>query len=215
MVGFMKRYAPVYEQLAGLIADGELGDIRSFHLGFGCDSTAFCANEEEFLKLAAIHVIDLVRALFGEVTDVAVSSSSVGRAVSLAVLLEFESGVVGTLDLSGLPSYSSESERVRVTGEHGFAVVEDLVRLTVHTSRPHVEPTWASLSEHRTVFTPAESAMSGGGRDLQLRGFVGEIEHFIDAVQGGTTPRSSGRDNVLTMHLLELILAKAQAGGIT
>jgi len=38
-----------------------LGPIHSFRLGFGCGSTTFCANEDDYLKLAAIHVVDLLR----------------------------------------------------------------------------------------------------------------------------------------------------------
>jgi len=206
MVGFMKRYAPAYEQLQELLAGGELGRLRSFHLAFGCDSTPFCADAEEFVKLAAIHVIDLVRWLFGEVVDVTVASNGSGTHVALAILLRFESGVVGTLDLSGLPGYSSESEHLRVSGDEGYAIVEDLVSLTVHRTAPDDQPSWKRLTERTTVFTPAESAMSGTDRDLYIRGFVGEMAHFAAAVETGALPRSSGRDNVLTMALCDRIV---------
>lgn len=209
MVGFMKRFAPAYEQLQALLGGGDLGRVRSFHLAFGCDSTPFCADTEEFVKLAAIHVIDLVRWLFGEVADVSVASSSEGNHVALAILLRCDSGVVGTLDLSGLPGYSSESEQLRVTGDDGYAIVDDLVRLTVHRTEASDEPTWKRLAEQTTVFTPAESAMSGTDRDLYLRGFVGEMAHFAASVDAATVPRSSGRDNVLTMALCDRIVAGA------
>jgi predicted dehydrogenase len=52
--------------------------------------------------------------------------------------------------------------------------------------------------------------MSGGYRDLYLRGFVGEIAHFMNCCQEGRTPGSSGRDNVKTMELCDRILAALQ-----
>ncbi|MEC0099565.1 Gfo/Idh/MocA family oxidoreductase, partial [Bacillus anthracis] len=70
MVGFMKRYAPCYIKLKELIEEGNLGNVRSFQARFAVDSTPFCKDEEQFIKLAAIHIVDLVRHLFGEVVHV-------------------------------------------------------------------------------------------------------------------------------------------------
>jgi UDP-N-acetylglucosamine 3-dehydrogenase len=222
-VAFMKRHAPVYRRLKALIDDGTLGRVRSFQLTFGCDSTPFCATEEDYLKLAAIHVVDLVRFLFGEVVDVHTVSGSDGAFVTLAVTLRFESGdsfeqgagvepgagvesgVIGTLDLTGLPSYSSETELLRVVGDHGIATVTDVAQLTLHTLESVDTGSAAGhdVSEQTTVFRPAESAMSGVDRDLYLRGFVGELQQFA---AGNET--STGRDNVLTMELCDRILAR-------
>lgn len=204
-VGFMKRHAPAYRQLGGLLASGELGQITSFHLTFGCDSTPFCTNQEDFLKLAAIHVVDLVRFLFGEVAAVHTLTNSAGPLVSMAVSLRFESGVIGTLDLSGLPSYSSETEILRVVGSTGIAIVTDLTELSIHRVDPAVAttgPGWRSLTEGTVVLRPAESAMSGVERDLYLRGFVAEL---VDFAAGVESP-SSALDNVLTMELCDRIL---------
>ena len=211
MVGFMKRYAPVYRRLRALLDAGEQGTVRSFHLTFACDSTPFCADAEDFVKLAAIHVIDLVRHLFGEVDDVRAVSSGDGARVALGVLLRTRSGVAGTLDLAGLPGCTSEVERLRVTGDDGWAVADDVARLDVSTRTPGVEPAWGDLSERTTLLSPAGSTMSGGARDLYLRGFVGQVEAFGAATAGGAAPSSSGRDNVLTMELCERILAAADA----
>ena len=211
MVGFMKRYAPVYRRLHDLLDDGGLGTVRSFHLTFACDSTSFCADVEEFVKLAAIHVIDLVRWLFGEIDDVRAVSSGSGAHVALSVLVRTRAGLAGTLELSGLPGCSSEVETLRVTGDDGWAVAEDVARLSVHTRTANDEPSWRDQSERMTVHSPAESTMSGGGRDLYLRGFVGEIDEFVACVRERREPASSGRDNVATMTLVEQILTAAAA----
>ncbi len=163
------------------------------------------------MKRASIHVIDLVRFLFGEVATVHVVSNTEGNRVSLALALRFESGVVGTMELSGLPGYSSETELLRVSGDNGYAVAEDLTRLSTHRGAPGEEATWKSLSERTVVFTPAESTMSGTARELYLRGFVGEMVAFVESVAAGTEPSSSGRDNVRTMELCERILTGSAA----
>jgi len=190
---------------------------RSSQLTFGCDSTPFCATEEDYLKLEAIHVVDLVRFLFGEVVEVHTVSGSVGELVTLAVTLRFESGAsfepgasrepgaIGTLELTGRPSHSSETELQRVVGDQRFATATDAAELTPHTIEA-VDQTPAAghdLMEQTTVFRPAESAMSGVDRDLYLRGFVGELQQF--AARRGT---SSAADNVFTMELCDRILAR-------
>jgi UDP-N-acetylglucosamine 3-dehydrogenase len=196
---------------------------RSSQLTFGCDSTPFCATEEGYLKLEAIHVVDLVRFLFGEFVDVHTVSGSVGELVTLAVTLRFESGAsfergasrepgasfdtgaIGTLDLTGRPSHSSETELQRVVGNQGFATATDAAELTPHTIEV-VDQTPAAghdLTKQTTDFRPAESAMSGVDRDLYLGGFVGALQQF--AARRGT---SSAADNVFTMELCDRILAR-------
>lgn len=204
MVGFMKRYAPAYRELKSMLEKGELGTLHSFELTFGCDSTPFCATEEDFVKLAAIHVIDLVRFLFGEVAAVSGLSNAAGPDVALSIVLGLESGVVGTLNLTGLPSYSSETESLRVSGEKAHVIVKDVASITVH--RASADASWRALTETTVTRHSAESAMSGIERDLFQRGFVGELEAFVLAAHGGAAPSSTARDNVRTMELCERIL---------
>lgn len=229
MTGFMKRYAPAYRALKALLDDGELGTIRSFEISFGCDSTPFCADDDEFLLLAAIHVIDLVRFLFGDVEVAHTVSNSSGRNISIATTLRTASGTIGTLNLSGLAAYSSETEILRVSGDHGFAVATDLEQMQTHLQERGADAaaaaaadaaadadadagaSWRELSHVTTTRTPAASAMSGVERDLYLRGFVGELLAFRQAVDAGEAPSSSARDNVHTMELWALIAAGARA----
>jgi predicted dehydrogenase len=267
-VGFMKRHAPVYRQLRSLIDDGSLGAVRSFSVQFGCDSTPFCRTEAEFVTLAAIHLIDLTRFLFGEVTTVHAVNSGEGAHVALSVTLGFASGVAGTLELTGLPSRATEVESVRVLGDTGFAETTDAHTLRLHrtaatpsalvsapvaaatttpatattsataaattsaasavadapatadattsdapaaTAPAPAGPAWGTLAEADVVLHPAESAMSGIGRDLHLRGFVGELRAFADAVAAGTLSPDGAWDNAATMDLCDRILASSAA----
>ncbi|MCS5716239.1 Gfo/Idh/MocA family oxidoreductase [Herbiconiux sp. CPCC 205716] len=247
-LGFMKRHAPVYRQLRALLENGSLGTVRSFSVQFGCDSTPFCRTEAEFVTLAAIHLIDLARFLFGEVATVHAVNSGSGAHVALSVTLGFASDVAGTLELTGLPSRANEVESVRVLGDAGFAETTDAHTLRLHRTAAApadllpaagrapgapaaaatpgaafadpaatgaalapAGPAWGTLAQADVMLHPAESAMSGVGRDLHLRGFVGELRAFADAVAAGTLSPDGAWDNVATMDLCDRILASAAA----
>ncbi|MCA1060347.1 Gfo/Idh/MocA family oxidoreductase [Rossellomorea aquimaris] len=206
MVGFMKRYAPVYKSLHTLIQQEELGSVRSFEARFAVDSTPFCENDEQYLKFAAIHIVDLLRYLFGEVRNVKGFKNSVGPHISQCLTLKFQNGIVGTVFLSGMTAWSRESERLQVTFDHGFAEAVEIETLRIHASQTFEDLPWKGLKEQDTVFTPSTSPMSGTMRDLYLRGFTGEMTHFLACCEGKETPLSNARDNVGTMTLYEDIL---------
>ncbi|MGQ8871535.1 Gfo/Idh/MocA family oxidoreductase [Paenibacillus sp. TSA_86.1] len=207
MVGFMKRYAPIYQKLKTIIDGGTLGKVRSFQMKFAVDSTPFCENEEQFIKLAAIHMVDLMRYLFGEAIQVTGTTVRDGKYINQSISLIFDHGVTGSAYFTGMSAWSRESESVLVTFEHGFALADEINKLTVHKSRQGDQLPWKSLEEHDAVYTPSGTPMSGAYRDLYLRGFVGEMKHFMACCQTGTVPLSSARDNVGTMALCDRILS--------
>lgn len=207
MVGFMKRYAPVYMKLKELIDGGSLGRARSFQMKFAVDSTPFCKDEEQFIKLAAIHMVDLMRFLFGEAIQVTGTTVKDGEHINQSISLKFDHGVVGSAYFVGMSAWSRESESVLVTFDDGFALADEINTLTVHQSRTGDNLPWKSLEEQDTVFSPSGSPMSGAYRDLYLRGFVGEMAHFMECCQNNSVPHSSGKDNIETMALCDTILA--------
>ncbi|WP_017812370.1 Gfo/Idh/MocA family protein [Paenibacillus shenyangensis] len=206
MVGFMKRYAPVYQQLKELIDRRELGRVRSFQMNFAVDGTPFCKNEEQFIKLAAIHMIDLIRYLFGEAVDVTGLSMDEQGHLSQSISLRMDDGVIGSAYFTSMTAWSRESEQVTVTFENGFAIAHEINELRIHKSLVTDDLPWKSLQEQDTIYTPSATPMSGSYRDLYLRGFVGEMNHFMDCCNQGTVPLSSGQDNIATMALCDRIL---------
>lgn len=206
MVGFMKRFAPCYTMLKQYIQSGELGEPNSFNLVFGAATGAFSKNAEEYLKLAAIHVVDLVRFLFGEVKNISAEISGSGGDITLCLTLSFESGVSGSLYLSAMPAWTRERERLTVSFERGFVDCNDLFELAVHRAADG-SGDFKSLGERDEVFGVTESPMSGALRDLYLRGFVGEIEHFMQCIERGERPGPNAADNMKTMQLIDDILS--------
>ncbi|MGC5771176.1 Gfo/Idh/MocA family protein [Paenibacillus pabuli] len=206
MVGFMKRYAPVYMKLKELIDGGSMGKARSFQMKFAVDSTPFCKDEEQFIKLAAIHMVDLMRFLFGEAMQVTGTTVKNGEHINQSISLKFEQGVVGSAYFAGMSAWSRESESVLVTFDDGFASADEINTLTIHHSRTGDNLPWKSLEERDTVYTPSGSPMSGAYRDLYLRGFVGEMAHFMECCKNKSVPQSSGKENIGTMALCDTIL---------
>jgi len=206
MVGFMKRFAPCYQKIKELIRSKDLGEPRSFVVDFAADSTPFCKNEEDFLKLAAIHMIDLLRFLFGEADAVSGFRNSKGGNISQCFSMKFKSGVVGSVYFSGMNAWSRESENLTVTFDDGFARTEEINKVVIHKSKKSQEPSFTSQTEEDRVFTPSATPMSGAYRDLYLRGFVGEMKHFVQCLHNGQSPSSNCEDNISTMILCDQIL---------
>ncbi|MGW1890585.1 Gfo/Idh/MocA family protein [Streptomyces sp. NPDC002004] len=208
-VGFMKRHAPAYRKLAGLMADeAAFGRVVSFQGFFAFSPWTDTLRDDTYLKFGAIHMVDLVRWLFGDVAEVTGFRNSRGADISMAVTLRFRSGVIGSLTFAGVPAWSREQEELTVTGQRGFARVENLSTLTHHHTRPlaGVAEPWQELGEATVVTQSVNSPASGGHQDLYLRGFVAEVQHFLDTVLHGAPPVASAADNIGTMALCDELL---------
>lgn len=207
MVGFMKRYAPAYVRLKEAIDSEELGLVRSYDINFCVDGTPFCKTEEDFLKLAAIHIIDLIRYLFGEVVDITGFRNNIEANINNTISIKHNNGAVGSIHFSSMAPWSRESENVSVTFDKGFINVEEINRVVVHKNKANDGIPYASQTETDMVMTPSMTPMSGGLRDIYLRGFVGEIKHFVESILNRTQPSSNGEDNIKTMELCDNIIA--------
>jgi predicted dehydrogenase len=217
MVGFMKRHAPAYRRLKALMADESiLGPPVSFNASFAFRPWTDSLRNETFLRLGAIHYVDLVRWLFGEVADVHVQSNSSGSDINIVANLRCTSGAVGSLTLLGMAAWKREHEELTITGNRGFATAANLHRVAVHVEevvppRAPTAPGWQSLEEQTTCFESINSPASGGEQHLYLRGFVDEIAHFFECVRTRHPPTSSASDNVNTTILCDRLLAALQA----
>lgn len=209
MLGFMKRFAPAYVRLAGMLGgSAALGEPRTYSCVFGFSPWKPDLSDREFITQAAVHLIDLVRSLFGEVTAVTGMRSASDGLLSIAVTVRHAGGVVGSLNLVSSASWARETEELTVTADHGLARVYDLSRIEVREPAPGArsERPWEDLLERASILESSNSPASGGLRDLFLRGYVGELQHFLDVVKGRAVPITSADDNVRTMELCDRIL---------
>ncbi|WP_026829587.1 Gfo/Idh/MocA family protein [Exiguobacterium artemiae] len=203
-VGFMKRYAPVYTKLKQVLVQNTYGDLRSFELRFACDASGFCNDRADFLSLAAIHQLDLIRFLAGEVEQITGMSLEADGELHLQLSLRMTSGAVGQVTLINSPLYTREVEELTLRFERAVCQAAEMEHLIIEEKQ--APTSWQELEERQMYYRSPMSTMSGGMKDLYLRGFVGEMKHFQAAVQGDVVSHSDFRDNVKTMQLIQDIL---------
>jgi UDP-N-acetylglucosamine 3-dehydrogenase len=209
MVGFMKRFAPAYVHMKRIVSDqGSFGPPLSLTGMFAIAGRAGI-TEEGYVKLGAVHYLDLLRFMFGDVEDISGYSNSAGSDVDLAISLRFAGGRIGNVLLACLPAWRRHYEELTITGVKGFVRSENMasVRYHLHGNSRAAAPGWQVMDEEDRVLSSIESAGSGGLQPLYTRGYVGEIAHFLECIAQDREPSSSAADNVGTMRLCDSVLS--------
>jgi len=121
------RFQPWYEQLGHIIAEGRLGQVyaATFRLrpgdGQGPDAyrdrQPYFRDMERFLiHETGIHLVDVFRALFGEVKAVSAQLRRLNPAIrgedAALVTLEMRNGVLATLDANRLVDHPAKNRRL-------------------------------------------------------------------------------------------------------
>lgn len=189
MVGFNRRFAPVYE--AGRSA-------------FASTGATFCVAQKNRASSEyratfenAIHMIDLLRWYCGgepvEVTARAAGSDP-WQEDGVAALVHFDNGHTGVL--MAARTAGTWGEKLDAYGEGASA--EILAPDSVRISRDGT----TTLRE----MTPEAFGWSTATHTL---GFAGAVDHFLERVRDRQEPRTSGWEAVKTQSLLERILTAA------
>ena len=221
LVGHPRRYNPLIDAAKAWLDAGRLGRV------VGVEATVWLMKPDAYFEPAwrrapgagpllinAIHEIDLLRWLCGEIVAVSAFAANAARGHevedSASALLRFENGALGTLNVSDAiaspwsweltagenpiyprqPAFSS-----RIGGTHGALSIPDLVFWSHPGERGWTEP----MTSERLTFAP-EDPLS-----LQLR-------HFRDVIRRRARPRVSGRDGLGTLKVLDAIKRSAATG---
>ena len=198
MVGFMKRFAPVYQRLAELVADQDrFGRILTIDAVFSFAPWTTDLRVDSFLQQGAIHMLDILLATFGSATVAAGHSNSTESDIGLAYTLRFADGAVASVTLSATQARESTYENISVTGTKGWAEADNLGSLNYRFGHQDgaIREKWDS---HLNVPDTTERA-----RELCKEGFYGEAKHFIDRVAANEMPNSSATENIATMKLCD------------
>jgi myo-inositol 2-dehydrogenase/D-chiro-inositol 1-dehydrogenase len=201
-VGFNRRFAPVYRDLKTLIDSGALtpasvamkmnrGELQ--HPAWTGDP----ASTGGYLYETPVHMLDMMRFLFGEPREVVCRARA---AVSdelddFSMLFVFDSGASAVLASSAHATWLYPFERIEVFGAHCAAVTEEMQRLTWCPALGAV----ASMSEYAQL--PLEERW----------GYATEDAAFIDALCGAGPPPVTAEDAWLTTALVDRCYEAARA----
>jgi len=197
MAGYMKRFAPAYQRARDLVVETAFGGATAYNAYWGMGPGFH--NFDVLLRENATHHLDLARFMLGEVKDVAAIAFEPEQAsLAMAVLLHFESGAVGTLQINNNSAWDHDNEWISVTGR-GPVVLVDNVDTCIYRLPGQGEQRW------RPNYTlPALSTSS-----LMVAGFVGAFNHFAEVVRAGAPCQSDLYSALRTMELAEQVLAAA------
>jgi len=192
MIGFDRRYMPVYEALKAEWSDRPPDVIVAEKNRPGTEYRATLEN--------AIHMVDLLRWICGEAVDVAGASQfdDPTRETSCVAQIRFPRTLA---TLVANRSCGQWMERVASYGGGKSVVVEAPERVTVVGDRQARE----------TSLTPL--AM-GWASVLDRLGFRQEVADFFRAVRDGGTVRTPARDGLETHRLTHRILEAAGLPGM-
>ncbi|HEX2555878.1 MAG TPA: Gfo/Idh/MocA family oxidoreductase [Microvirga sp.] len=216
-VVFQHRFRAAARKLRELVDSGELGALVS-----GSAAIRWWRSPEYFaqagrgmkardgggvLLTQAIHTLDLFQSLTGPVAQVAaMAATSPLRAIDTedvaAAAVRFDNGAIGTIDATTV-SYPGQPERIELACEKGTAILL-AEGLEVH---------WKD-GRH---FRHEGSAAGGGGVDpmaFSHEAHKALIADFLDAIDEGRDPLTTGREAIRVQVLIEAILQSAAEGRV-
>jgi virulence factor len=189
MVGFNRRFAPVYE--AGRAACSESG--ASF-----CIAQKNRAGSEYRATFEnAIHMVDLLRWYCGgEPLDVSAHAAGEDpwQEDGVSALIRFDNGHTGVL--MAARNAGAWSQKLDAYGDGVTASISAPDRISV--SRPN-----------GTTVREMSPEAFGWATATQTFGFAGAVHHFLDRVRDRREPLTSGAEAAKTQLLLDRILSVA------
>jgi len=217
-MGFMKGHQGLFLSSARLLREGALGEVRRFHASV-CLSQVFSPKSgwtftQELsgggvLINTGIHLIHLSSLLFGRVAAVTCRARPMHSSVedTLSAILEFESGVFGSVDMSwSVPGYEVEYTRIVVEGENGVMELDDF-RRRLHLLRP-----WRDLPKGLSVVhqSQGDCAPFTLTPDYCGEGYCNEMCDFVEAVRLDRPPRYTLEDGYEIQRIIDGLYQSAQ-----
>jgi len=154
----------------------------------------------------AIHTVDLLLWLFGDVVSVQAEKRTALHKIeaedTLVALLEFANGAMGVLQ-AATSAYPGYPRRVELTGSEGTVIIEHDRLLAADLRNKPSE--LQSMGDDRN-----SSANSAAVSDV--RGHRAVTEDFIEAIRTNREPRCSGAEGLRSVALVEKIYEACRLG---
>lgn len=182
----------------------------SFRSGYDVFSgQPYLATDPRFIiQDLGIHILDVARALFGDVANMSATTRRINPAIRgedvATMLLEHENGVTSVVDCSYATRRQPENfpeTLLEIDGDRGTLRLDAGYRLVIQTDGetvrdvappilPWAERPWHNIQESVQIIQ----------------------QHFVDCLRAGTSPETSGRDNLKTLALVEAAYVSAADG---
>jgi len=157
----------------------------------------------------AIHTVDLLLWLLGDVARVQASTATVLHKIeaedTAVATLEFASGAVGTL-LATTAAYPGYPRRLEITGTEGTVILEHDRIVAADLRNP--PPDFAGI----TTGDSNQSASSAAVTDIS--GHKAILEDFLQAIANNTQPICNGREGRRSLALVESIYNSARKSAV-
>jgi len=215
-VVLQQRFRPISVRLAGVIAEGRLGELvgasarlsnwrpQSYYEQPGRGTKA--RDGGGVLLTQGIHTLDLLISLAGlpeEATSYAVTSK-VHRMETedlAAGAIRFANGAIGTINATTC-AYPGFPDAIELIGTKGTA---------------HIEGTALTAQFHDGSEVRQDDGVLGGGAGADPMAFPHDhhravLKDFLDAIDGNREPKVSGREALKVHRLIDALLRSAETG---
>ena len=195
---FKKRYTDAANRAKSWLAQRPPDQFYSISVDY-CSGPYSCENlRSDFLLDFAIHVIDLVPYLFGDVQEVFAFTKNLH---AYAVALRFANGAVGSLNLTDGRSFGIPTEEIEITARDGNF-------MTIHNSS-----CWRITENGKPCEWREPATFISAGDSGRDTGHLAELEDYVLALkEGRNTTRSNIYESYKSMVLYEAIRASAASG---
>lgn len=203
-VGHNRRFAPVYVQLKELLADSHAPHSAHVKMNRGELLKPEWVGDPDitggFLYETTIHMFDMLRFLFGEVTALQAIGSrhEYPELDDFSVLLSFAGGMHATLGSSADASWLFPFERIEVFCHHSTIVTREMESLVVSEGLDgrHVEHSQHQLAKEEKL------------------GYAQEDRAFIDAIENGSPAVVTALDGYKSVELVDAVYESVKAGAV-
>lgn len=200
-VGHNRRFAPVYVTLKEMIA-ADAPFAAHIKMNRGELQNPVWTGDKNitggFLYETPIHLFDMMRFQFGEISELSAlgSSKTYDEVDNFSLLVKFENGFHATFATSAAASWLFPFERIEVFGEHRSIVTQEMENLQ---DSKGVDANFQTLSWHQLA-------------KEERWGYVQEDAAFVNAILDETEPPVTAYDGYKSVELVEAVYQSVKTG---
>jgi UDP-N-acetyl-2-amino-2-deoxyglucuronate dehydrogenase len=155
----------------------------------------------------AVHTVDLMLWMFGDVLSVQASSKTALHAIeaedTLVATMEFANGALGALQ-AATSVYPGYPRRLELTGSEGTVIIDHDRLLAFDLRKPsELLSRGGEADSNPSAFSPVVS---------DARGHQAVLEDFVRAIANNTKPSCDGAEGRRSIALVEAIYASCKTG---